>query len=323
MQAEDHLGKLKFEVFLPFYAVQAKEHKTFGLIRDIVLECEHLGYRSFWLDDHLMYHDWPILESWTTLSALSALTSKIRLGTMVSCSTHRNPALLAKMSATFDVFSNGRLELGIGAGIQEEEHTAYGFDFPKPSVRIERLGESLEVIKRLWTQKRANYQGKHYSLKEACCEPKPLQTPHPPITVGGSGELMLQKITAPYADRVDFGFLPSIDRYKCKLEVLEKECRAIGRDFEEIEKSCWPGGQVLIAQSESEVNEKIAENNKLGLSLEEFKQTGLVGTPHECIEQLQGYIDAGVTCFMLYFGDLPRVEGLRLFANSVMDELGA
>jgi alkanesulfonate monooxygenase SsuD/methylene tetrahydromethanopterin reductase-like flavin-dependent oxidoreductase (luciferase family) len=316
------LGKLKFGVFLPFYAFQAKEQgENFSLIRNVVLECERLGYHSVWLDDHLMYDDWPILETWTTLSALSALTSRVRLGTMVSCSAHRNPALLAKMAATLDVLSNGRLELGIGAGIQENEHTAYGFDFPRPSVRIERLGESLEVIKRLWTQNKVNYQGKHYSLKDAVCEPKPLQKPYPPITVGGCSELLLRKVTAQYADRFDFGFLPSVERYKCKLEVLEKECMAIGRNFEEIEKSCWPGGQVLIAQNEREANEKVSQKNALGLSLEDFKKTTLIGTPQECREQLQVYVDLGVTCFMLYFGDLPRVDGLRLFAEGVMNSM--
>jgi alkanesulfonate monooxygenase SsuD/methylene tetrahydromethanopterin reductase-like flavin-dependent oxidoreductase (luciferase family) len=316
------LSKLKFGVFLPFYAFQAKEHGgSFSLIRNIVLDCERLGYHSVWLDDHLMYDDWPILESWTTLSALSALTSRVRLGTMISCSAHRNPALLAKMAATFDVLSNGRLELGIGAGIQENEHTAYGFDFPEPSVRIERLGEYLEVIKRLWTQNRANYQGKHYSLKDAVCEPKPLQKPYPPITVGGCSELLLRKVTAPYADRFDFGFLPSIERYKRKLGVLEKECMAIGRNLGKIEKSCWPGGQVLIAQNEREVNEKVSQKNALGLSLEDFKKTTLVGTPQECREQLQVYVDLGVTCFMLYFGDLPKVDGLRLFAEGVVNSM--
>jgi len=316
------LGKLKFGVFLPFYAFQAKEHvENFSLIRSIVLESERLGYHSVWLDDHLMYEDWSILESWTTLSALSALTSRVRLGTMITCSAHRNPALLAKTAATFDVLSNGRLELGIGAGTQENEHTAYGFDFPRPSVRIERLGESLEVIKRLWTQNRANYHGKHYSLKDAVCEPKPLQKPYPPITVGGCSELLLRKVTAPYADRFDFGFLPSVERYKRKLKVLEKECKAIGRSFSAIEKSCWPSGQVLIAQNEREVKKKVSQKNALGLSVEDFKKATLVGTPRECREQLQVYVDLGVTCFMLYFGDLPRVDGLRLFAEGVMNSM--
>ena len=180
----------------------------------------------------------------------------------------------------------------------------------------------MEVIKQLWTQNKANFEGKYYSLKDAVCEPKPLQKPHPPITVGGSGKLLLRKVTAPYADRFDFGFQPSVERYKCKLEVLEKECRAIGRNFGEIEKSCWPGGQVLIGQDESEVNEKISQKNVLGLTLEEFKKTSLVGTPQQCREQLQVYVDLGVTCFMLYFGDLPSVEGLRLFAEGIMNKTG-
>ena len=251
------MGKLKFGVFLPFYAFQAKTpNEYFEASQNIVLECERLGYDSVWLDDHLMYNNWPILEPWTTLSALSSLTSKIRLGTMVSCNAHRNPALLAKTAATLDVLSNGRLEFGIGAGCQEAEHLAYGFGFPKPSVRIERLGEALEVITRLWTQEKANYQGKHYTLKDAVCEPKPLQKPHPPITVGGSGEKLTLKVTAKYADRFDWGSLPSVDDYKRKLEVLEEQCKVVGRDFGEIERSCWPGGQVLIAQNQREVRAK-------------------------------------------------------------------
>ena len=116
------LGKIKFGVFLPFYAFQAKPNEYYNQLKNVVLECERLGYDSVWLDDHLMYKDSTILECWTTLSALAASTSKIRLGTMVTCNAHRNPALLAKTAATLDVLSNGRLEFGIGAGIQEAEH---------------------------------------------------------------------------------------------------------------------------------------------------------------------------------------------------------
>jgi alkanesulfonate monooxygenase SsuD/methylene tetrahydromethanopterin reductase-like flavin-dependent oxidoreductase (luciferase family) len=316
------LNKLKFGIFLPFYAFKTKEPKEhLSQIRNIVLECEKLGYHSVWLDDHLMYNDWPILECWTTLSALSPLTRKIRLGTMVSCTSHRNPALLAKMAATLDVLSEGRLEFGIGAGTQDSEHLSYGFDFPKPSERIERLAEGLEVIRRLWTQERANYEGKHYVLKNAVCEPKPLQKPHPPITVGGSGKLILRKVTAPYASRLDFGYVPSIESYKRNLELLEKQCNRIGRDFGEIEKSCWPCGQVLIASNQRELYEKIAQKNVMNLPLEEFKKTTLVGTPDECIGQIQVYVDLGVTFFMLFFADLPSLDGPRLFAGNVMGKI--
>jgi alkanesulfonate monooxygenase SsuD/methylene tetrahydromethanopterin reductase-like flavin-dependent oxidoreductase (luciferase family) len=316
------LGKFKFGVFLPFYAFQTKEpEEQFRLIRDAVLECEHLGFHSVWLDDHLMYDDWPILESWTTLSALSSLTSKIRLGTMVICNAHRNPALTAKMAATLDVLSGGRLEFGIGAGIQEDEHIAYGFGFSEPSVRIERLSEALEVTRQLWTQEKATFHGKYYTLNDAICEPKPLQKPHPPITVGGSGDRLMEKVTALYADRFDWGFLPSIEVYKHKLEVLKKQCRLIGRDFLEIEKSCWPSGQVLIAQNDSELSEKISQRKPANVTLEDFRKTALSGTPNECFEQLQVYLDLGVNYFMLFFGDLPNLDGLRLFAEGVINRM--
>jgi alkanesulfonate monooxygenase SsuD/methylene tetrahydromethanopterin reductase-like flavin-dependent oxidoreductase (luciferase family) len=317
---EHGLGKLKFGVFLPFYAFQTKDKQPtehFNLLRDIVLECEHSGYDSVWLDDHLMFNNWPILESWTALSAFSSLTKTIRLGTMVSCNQHRNPALLAKMAATLDILSNGRLELGVGAGAQKTEHVAYGFSFPKSSVRIERLGEALEVIRRLWTREKASYQGKHYTLKDAVCEPKPVQKPYPPIIVGGSGEKLMLKVTAQYADRYDWGFLPSIDLYKRKLEVLENHCKTLGRNFGEIEKSCWPAGQVLIAQNQGELSEKISQRKPVDMSSEDFKKSTLAGTPDECRERLQAYADLGVTYFMLFFADLPSVDGLRLFAEAV------
>jgi len=311
------LRKLKFGVFLPFYAFQAKTpYEYYDHLKTISLECEHLGYESVWLDDHLMYGNWPILETWVTLSALSALTSKIRLGTMVSCTMHRNPALLAKAGATFDVLSNGRLEFGIGAGVQKEEHVAYGFGFPPISNRVQRLDEALEVIRRLWTMEKANFRGKHYALKNAVCEPKPLQKPHPPIIVGGGGKDIL-KVTAKYADRFDWGSLPSINLYKRKLEALEKHCKMVGRDFSEIEKSCWPGGQVLIARDQKELSEKIYRLEPAGMSLEDFKRNVLAGTADECRERLQFYVNLGVTHFMLFFADLPKVDGLRLFAESV------
>jgi alkanesulfonate monooxygenase SsuD/methylene tetrahydromethanopterin reductase-like flavin-dependent oxidoreductase (luciferase family) len=294
--------------------------ERFSQIRNLVLECERLDYHSVWLDDHLMYNDWPILESWTTLSALAALTSKIRLGTMANCISHRNPALLAKAAATLDVVSGGRLELGIGAGIQEQEHLAYGFGFPPLSVRAERLAEALEVIRHLWTQKRTNYQGKHYTLNEAACESKPLQKPYPPITVGGSSMLLIQKATAPYADRFDWGLL-SVEVYKHKLAFLEKQCKSIGRDFAGIEKACWPSGQVLIARNPRELYEKIDQLKPANVSLEEFRNTTLAGIPEECTEHLQVYKNLGATFFMLYFADFPAIDGLKLFSKEVASRL--
>jgi F420-dependent oxidoreductase-like protein len=316
------VAKHRFGVFLPFYAFQAQTPQAyFSQLKTVVLECERLGYDAVWLDDHLMYGNASILEAYTTLAALAASTSKIRVGIMVSCNSHRNPALLAKTAATLDVISNGRFEFGVGAGVQENEHLAYGFNFPTPKVRIEQLAEALEVITRLWTQQKATYQGKYYTLKDAVCEPKPLQKPHPPITVGGAGEKHTLKVTAKYADRFDWGYLPSVEDYRHKLEVLEAHCRAVGRDFGEIERSCWPSGQILIAQTQSELDQKISKHKPPKMSPTDFQQMSLAGLPKACLERLQVYADLDVTYFMLFFGDLPSLDGLRLFAE-VAHKLG-
>lgn len=319
-QSVHRLGKIKFGVFLPFYAFKIADY--YPQLKNIVLECERLGYDSIWLDDHLMYNDATILECWTTLSALAAATSKIRLGTMVTCNAHHNPALLAKAAATLDVISNGRLEFGIGAGVQEDEHLAYGFGFPRPAVRVAELEEALEVIRRLWTYPKASYQGKYYTLKDAVCEPKPGQKPHPPIVVGGSGEKLTLKVAAKYADRFDWGYLPSLEAYRHKLLVLQRYCEAVGRDFSEIEHSCWPSGQILVAADEKELAQKIAKYKPDGTTLEEFKQYTLVGTAEDCIKGFQVYVDLGVTYFILYFADLPSVDGLRLFKEAGACVLG-
>ena len=320
----DILNKVNFGVFLPFYAFEFGEKNTsplFNRVRDVVLECERLGYHSVWLDDHLMFGKRPVLECWTTLATLSSLTTRIRLGTMVLCSSFRNPALLAKMAATLDVISGGRLEFGIGAGVQKEEHVAYGMPFPEAKIRIERMKEAVEIIKKMWTEEKASYKGKHYEINEAICEPKPVQKPHPPITIGGGGEKLTLKVTAQYADRYDFGYLPSLELYKHKLEVLENYCRAVGRNPQEIEKSCWPGGQVLISRDQEEIDEKLLQRKPERVSIGDFEKLNLVGTPDDCLKKLQPYADLGVTHFMLFFGDLPSLDGLRLFAESVMKKM--
>jgi len=287
----------------------------------VVLECERLGYDSVWLDDHLMYGKHPILECWTTLSALASLTAKIRLGTMVLCNSYRNPALLAKMAATLDNISNGRLEFGIGAGVQKDEHNAYGIPFPKPSDRIDRMKEAVEIIKKMWTEEKANYHGKYYTVNDAVCLPKPRQKPHPPITIGGGGEKLTMKVAAQYADRYDWGYVPSLEQYKHKMKILENHCNAVNRDFQEIEKSCWLGGQIFIAQNREEIDEKVSQWKPQNVSLEDFKKSSFITTPEECKRKIREYAGLGVTYFMLFFGDLPDTDGLRLFADEAVKTL--
>lgn len=314
------MNNIKFGVFLPFYAFKTEEKNTassFNRIRKIALECERLGYDSLWLDDHLMFRKQPILECWTTLSALSATSSKIRLGTMVLCNSFRNPAVLAKMAATIDVISKGRLEFGIGTGVQEDEHAAYGIPFLKPPTRTSRLNEAVEIIKKLWTEEKASYQGKYYRTSEAICEPKPVQKPHPPITIGGGGEKLTLKVTAQHADRYDWGYVPTLELYKHKIEVLESHCKAVGRDFNEIEKSCWLGGQIFIVPNKKELDKKVLQLKPRNVSLKELKKFNFIATPDECKQEIYRYVSLGVTYFMLFFGDLPDMSSLRLFAEEV------
>ncbi len=316
-------NKLKFGVFFPCYAFKTEktgEH-LFEHLLEAVQECEQLGYHSVWLDDHLMLDKTPILECWTTISALSTKTKKIRLGTMVSCNSFRNPSLLAKMAATVDNISNGRLELGIGAGVQKIEHVAYGYPFSKSKVRIERLSEAAQLIRSMWTKETTSFRGKYYHVKNAVCEPKPLQKPHPPIVIGGGGEKLTLKVTARYADRFDWGYLPSLEDYKRKLNNLENYCKVVDRPFSNIELSCWPMGQTFLGNDKEELAKKIPQWLPEGVSQKDFLQSNFVGTPRDCIKHIREYIDLGVGHFMVFFGDIPDLRGLRLFAEKVVPNI--
>ncbi|MCW4010821.1 MAG: TIGR03560 family F420-dependent LLM class oxidoreductase [Candidatus Bathyarchaeota archaeon] len=313
------MGKAKFGVFLPFYAFkdEATPASLFRKLQHVVCECERLGYHSAWLDDHLMFGYMPILECWTTLSALAVSTKRIRLGTMVTSNGFRNPALLAKMAATLDIVSGGRLEFGLGAGIQEDEHAAYGFPFSAARVRVQRLAESLEIIRKLWCDGKATFTGQHYRIEGAVCEPKLIQKPHPPIIVGGSGEKYLLKVTAKYADRFDFGYQPTLDLYRHKLQVLQSHCTSVGRDFSSIEKACWPTGQILVRQNQTALEKSIQQLKPVAQSRVDFERDNFVGTSDAIPSMLQPYLDLGVTQFMLLFMDLPDTTGLRQFAKAV------
>jgi F420-dependent oxidoreductase-like protein len=195
------------------------------------------AFAHAWLFDHYapIHSDvnGPCLEGWTTLAALAAQTNRIRLGLMVTGNTYRHPAVLASIVATVDVISNGRVDLGIGAGWNEYEHESMGIPLYKPGERIRRLDESCQIIKGLFTQDLTTFDGRYYQLKEARREPKPVQQPHPPFVIGGSGEQLTLRVVAKHADIWNFVAGP-IDAFQHKLEVLKGHCEAVGRDFDEI-----------------------------------------------------------------------------------------
>jgi F420-dependent oxidoreductase-like protein len=178
----------------------------------------------------------PCLEGWTVLAAFAAVTKRIRLGLMVTGNTYRHPAVLANIASTVDVISKGRLDFGIGAGWNEQEHSAYGIELYKTGERIRRLGEACEVIKRLFTEKSTTFEGKYYQLKDAYNEPKPIQKPYPPFVIGGGGEKLTLRIVAQYANiwNIPGG---SVEEFKRKSAILDEHCVAIGRDPQEIQRS--------------------------------------------------------------------------------------
>ena len=178
----------------------------------------------------------PCLEGWTLLAALAARTERLRIGVMVTGNTYRHPAVLANIAAAVDVISGGRLDFGIGAGWNELEHDMYGLELPPPGRRIRMLGEACEVIRRLWTEETASFEGRYYRLREARCEPKPVQKPYPPFVIGGSGEQLTLRVAAQYADIWNFAGGP-VETFRHKSAVLDRHCQEIGRDPRSIERS--------------------------------------------------------------------------------------
>lgn len=200
---------------------------------------EDLGFDSVWDCDHFVQPSrphGPYFEGWTLLAGLAAVTSRIRIGVLVTCNTFRHPALLAKEAVTVDHISNGRLQLGLGAGWYEPEHTMYGIDFPSPGQLIERFEEAVEIIDRLLRSEVVTFDGKHYSLREAEFRPGPVQKPRPPLTIGAHGPRML-KLCARYADAWNsFG---SVDEIRARNRVLNEKCAEVGRDPAEIARSLY------------------------------------------------------------------------------------
>jgi F420-dependent oxidoreductase-like protein len=220
-----------------------------------------------WLFDHFYPiiddHTGPCLEGWSVLSAFAALTKRIRLGLLVTGNTYRHPAVLANIATTLDVISHGRLDFGIGAGWNEEESSAYGIELYKPGERIRRLGEACEVIKRLFTERTATFEGKYYQLKNAYNEPKPIQKPYPPFVIGGGGEQLTLRVVAQYADIWNIIPGASLEVMQHKSKVLDEHCAAIGRDPKEITRSI----QIVINPNDfNETRENTAKMIKAGVT---------------------------------------------------------
>ena len=277
---------------------------------------DELGYDSLWLYDH--FHNVPrpshetVFECWTTLAALSQITRRIRLGQMVGCNSYRNPALIAKITSTLDVVSGGRLEWGIGAGWYENEYRAYGYEFPKPKDRIGMLRESVEIVRSMWTERETTFKGKYYDVVRANCDPKPLQSPRPPILIGGGGEQLTLRVVAEHADCSNFG--GRIDEWTRKRDTLWQHCERIGRDPGEIRMTWSP--EVFIRRSEREI-EAAGSRSLWGEDVDSWRMSNLVGTPDQVADKIGSYMAAGCRGFIPWCADYPDTESLELLATEV------
>lgn len=303
-------------------------------------QADQLGYDSLWVADHLMLgKDEAILEGWTTLAALAGSTQHVQLGLIHQSNMMRNPALAAKMAATIDQISGGRLVHFFDMGNNEREHRAYGLPWREQAEeRVAMMEESLELIKALWTEAGPiSRQGSFYSVEGAVCQPQPLQKPHPPIWVGEVRAGLLD-VCARHAqgwNSVPVG-LRELER---RLQELELACQRQGRPIGDIEKSYET--QILVAASRSELRQllqgmvDLAPENELDPAMKAFlsgqsehipaalSSPFLIGTPDEVEAQIRAYIELGISHFMLWFMDAPDEGGLSLFAREVMPRFRA
>jgi alkanesulfonate monooxygenase SsuD/methylene tetrahydromethanopterin reductase-like flavin-dependent oxidoreductase (luciferase family) len=239
---------------------------------------------------------------------------------MVSCTSYRPPTLTAKITSSIDVISGGRLDWGVGAGWYDHEYRAYGYDYPRPAVRIGMLREAVEVVKTMWTEADATYEGRYYRVAGAQCDPKPLQDPHPPVWIGGSGEQLTLKVVARHANVSNFGGKP--DEWRHKREVLQGHCRDVGRDEDQIVKSWSP--ELVVRSTEAEARALHEARREAQPWLEEwdsYRLGNLAGTPEQVLDRLATYGELGASYLVAWMPDYPAEETLRRFATEVIPEL--
>ncbi|HML03396.1 MAG TPA: TIGR03560 family F420-dependent LLM class oxidoreductase [Candidatus Bathyarchaeia archaeon] len=300
------------------------EGLSFEEMKNICLKAEETGYDLFTITDHFMNMAQPDrldkhpLECWSTLAGLAAITSKIRLGPLVSCYFYRQPTVLAKMATTIDIISNGRLIFGIGAGWHQKEFEGYMERFPPVRERMIGLEETIQICSGMFENERTNFNGKLHHLEAVLNSPPPVQRPLP-IMVGGGGEKKTLRIAAKYADISHCAFNPSIETLTHKLDVLKKHCKAVNRDFNEIKIGI--SVNPFIGLTENEAGDKIIRRaQQLGVALDEFrKRLGPVrGTPEQCMEAMTNYVDRGVSLFTIAF---PQLEDAKIFAKEIVRKL--
>ncbi|MCU1431128.1 MAG: flavin-dependent oxidoreductase, F420-dependent methylene-tetrahydromethanopterin reductase [Actinotalea sp.] len=289
------------------------------------------AWESIWVYDH--FHTVPEAtreathEAWSLMAAFAASTSRVRLGQMCTCMAYRNPAYLAKVAATIDVISAGRVEMGIGAGWYEEEWRAYGYGFPGAGARLAMLDEGVQIMKQAWETGEATLHGEHYQVEGARVYPQPLQPGGIPFWIAGGGEKKTLRIAARYARYTNFDGTPG--GFAHKSEILEEHCRDLGRDFGEITRSA--NYNVIIGRDQAEVDARLgwiedryrtAVPAKADETMTNLRNGPLVGTPEQIVEKLTELRGLGMTYAITYFTEAAYDRsGIELFETEVIPAL--
>ncbi len=329
---------MRFGLFVPqgwrhdLVGIDPAEH--WAMMSGLAAHADAGDWESIWVYDH--FHTVPVPsaeathEAWTLMSAFAATTKRVRLGQMCSCMSYRNPAYLAKVAATIDIISGGRVEMGIGAGWYEHEWRAYGYGFPRAGERLARLEEGVEIMKQAWTTGTATLDGKHYQVDGAIVRPLPLQQGGIPIWIAGGGEKVTLRIAAQYANYTNFDGSP--EGFSHKSALLEDHCRVLGTDFGAITRSA--NYNTVIAATEAEVADRLdvieaRVTPHLGTQgaadfMAEYRsgQAQGVGTPEQIVERLNGMKGRGLGYAIHYFPEAAYDRsGIELFEREVMPAL--
>jgi F420-dependent oxidoreductase-like protein len=311
-----------FDLHIADFRTEDGSADLFERIVEAAQAAEEAGFDAISVMDHLhqippyMAGTDPIPEAYVLLGALAARTSRVRLGTLVTAVTYRNPALLAKMVTTLDLVSSGRAYLGIGASWNEDEYRAYGFGEALLPIRerLDRLEEALEICTAMFNDGEAHFQGRHYRVEGALNVPRPVQPGGPPILVGGTGEQRLLRLVARYADIANLFGDPGTVRHK--LSVLERHCEVIGRDPAEILKTRT--GMLIVAPTSAEAERRANDvRRQTGLDEETFRARCIVGDPEAVAEQAQPLLDAGLEGLMFFTSGLWRPEQVALAGEAI------
>jgi F420-dependent oxidoreductase-like protein len=289
-------------------------------ILGIALATEEDGFGAFFRSDHyLKMGDVSGMpgptDAWITLAGLARDTKHVRLGTLLSAATFRYPGVLAISVAQVDAMSGGRVELGLGAGWYDDEHTAYGIEFPALGERFEKLEEQFEIINGLWTtdvNATYSFSGKHYSLTNSPALPKPVQSPRPPLIVGGHGAKRTPRLAAKFADEFNVAF-SSYEVSEKQFDLVDEACRAVGRDPKSLLRSV--AQVVCCGANDAEVARRAAS---IGREVDELKANGIAGTPAEVIEKIQMWAELGLSRLYLQVLDIKDLDHVHLIASDVM-----